>query len=103
MLERDGYRCLGCGTDLILVVHHRSPEAQTTRRLATLCRRCHPRIHKTLRHRFGRMTAFLRSLWREQHPGMPEQLELPLDPLAVSMVAGPDPEESAKEQALLFA
>jgi hypothetical protein len=41
--------------------------------MISLCRRCHTKIHRTLRPRFT-FPAELRPLWREVHPGQVEQL-----------------------------
>jgi hypothetical protein len=51
--------------------------------MLTLCRKCHARIHRTYRPRYG-FTGLLRVLWREMHPGLPEQRQLPIFPQAVS-------------------
>ena len=78
-LVRDGRQCLGCGEldpDRI-VVHHRVPDLHRLALLVTLCRACHVRVHHTWRPRYG-MPEFLRTLWREQYRGLPEQLELAL-------------------------
>ena len=76
-LRRDGRRCTNCGADGQIVVHHRSPGLNTTRLLCTLCRRCHARVHRLYRLRYG-LPEHFRRLWEEQHPKQPEQLELPL-------------------------
>jgi hypothetical protein len=73
-LKRDGRRCTCCGSDQHVVVHHRKPGINASRLFATLCRRCHARIHWARRAWFG-MTDYLRELWREQHLRQPEQLE----------------------------
>jgi DNA-binding transcriptional LysR family regulator len=69
--------CLVCGADHELIVHHRRPPVTTIRLLATLCRRCHPRIH-----RWNCLPAwsseFMRQLWRGANPETPEQLPLPI-------------------------
>jgi 5-methylcytosine-specific restriction endonuclease McrA len=76
-IAQDGRRCTGCGSEDV-IVHHRR-RGRDLRGLTTLCPACHARIHKTLRLRYGRMTPWLRELWREAHPGLAEQMELPLD------------------------
>jgi hypothetical protein len=76
VLARDGH-CCPCGAMDRLLLHHRTPGVNRERRLKTLCRRCHPRVHLTLRPRFA-FPPWLRELWREQHRGLPEQLLLPL-------------------------
>ena len=78
-IVRDGRRCTGCGSEDVIVHHRRRGRGHDLGRLATLCPVCHARIHKTLRLRFGRLTPWLLELWREQHPGLAEQMELPLD------------------------
>ncbi|MDQ2840631.1 MAG: HNH endonuclease [Acidobacteriota bacterium] len=73
-LQRDRV-CLVCGAAEQLIVHHRRPPVATLRLLVTLCRRCHPRIH-----RLNVLPAwsgdFMRQLWREANPETPEQLPL---------------------------
>lgn len=78
-LRRDGRQCLACGEadPERIVVHHRVPDLHRLPLLVTLCRACHARVHHTHRPRYG-MPEFLRSLWREQYRGLPEQLELAL-------------------------
>ena len=71
VLARDGCHCVNCGSTRV-VVHHRN-----RRLFVTLCLACHARVHRTSRLRFGRLTQFLETLWREQHAGQPEQLLLP--------------------------
>lgn len=70
-IARDGGRCTNCGS-VDVVVHHRRANA-----LITLCPVCHAKVHRTLRIRFGRFSIYLLGLWRERHPGWPEQLCLP--------------------------
>jgi len=73
VLLRDMYRCTNpaCGRPTN-VVHHRRP-----RGLVTLCPSCHARVERTLYVRWC-MDEYLRQLWREKHPGRPEQLPLEL-------------------------
>ena len=87
-LIRDGRQCLGCGAAHSdqMIVHHRVPDLHRLPLLITLCRACHARVHHTWRPRFG-MPEFLRTLWREQYRGLPEQLELTLR--SASVTAGP--------------
>jgi hypothetical protein len=61
--------------------------------MKTLCRRCHPRVHSTLRPSFS-FPDWLRDLWREQHPDLAEQLLLPFAGEAAA---------AAAEQAVLCA
>ena len=77
VLRRDGYRCTGCNSEH-LVVHHRRALGATTGIFITLCPKCHAQVHRTLRLRYGRLTPHLLALWREQHRGLAEQIELPL-------------------------
>jgi hypothetical protein len=74
VLERDRFRCRGCGKRSALVVHHRDRRNRANL-LVTLCVRCHIRIHRssTLRYWFSEM---LVRLWRELHPNDPVQLQL---------------------------
>ena len=81
MLERDGRRCQACGARDVLHVHHR--RAGDHRALVTLCAACHARVHRTLALR-RLVPDLVRVLWREWHPGAPEQL-----PLAVFFGTGP--------------
>lgn len=79
ILSRDERQCQCCGEleERELLVHHRRPGLNHARLLVTLCRRCHTRIHRTWRPRYG-FAGLLRALWREQHKGWPEQRELSL-------------------------
>jgi hypothetical protein len=43
--------------------------------LATLCRRCHPRVHQWKLVPYW-ASPFMRQLWREANPRTPEQLPL---------------------------
>jgi len=74
VLERDRFRCRGCGKRSALVVHHRERRNRANL-LVTLCIRCHIRIHRSsgLRYWFSEM---LVRLWRELHPNDPVQLQL---------------------------
>lgn len=76
-LERDGYRGQCCGALDDLIVHHRAYDRRALRALLTLCRRCHTRIHRTMRPSFAFPDELL-ALWRETHPGLAEQMRLPL-------------------------
>lgn len=57
-----------------LVVHHVAP--RDNRAFATLCRRCHPRVHFLYQPPAFASEAF-RVLWRKLHQGQAEQLALP--------------------------
>ncbi len=74
VLERDRFRCRGCGKRSALVVHHRERRNRANL-LVTLCIRCHIRIHRSsgLRYWFSEM---LVRLWRELHPNDPVLLQL---------------------------
>ncbi len=74
VLERDRFRCRGCGKRSALIVHHRDRRDRADL-LVTLCIRCHIRIHRSsgLRYWFSEM---LVRLWRELHPNDPVQLQL---------------------------
>lgn len=86
-LQRDGFACLGCGEPnfFCLLVHHRRRGVQSLRLFATLCRACHNRVHHSYQPAF--FSPFLRALWREQHPGLAEQIELGLYGLTVASAA----------------
>lgn len=76
VLARDGYaRC--CGETADLLVHHRRPGWNQSRLMITLCRRCHARIHSTLRPSYGFPEELL-AFWREIHRDVPVQLRLSL-------------------------
>jgi hypothetical protein len=76
VLERDGFRCRGCGKRSALVVHHRD-RCNRADVLVTLCIRCHVRIHHSLGLRYW-FSEMLARLWRELHPNHPVQLQLNL-------------------------
>ena len=74
VLERDRFRCRGCGKRSALVVHHRDQRNRADL-LITLCIRCHVRIHRSPSLRYW-FSAMLARLWRELHPNDPVQLQL---------------------------
>src|SRR5215831_16633997 len=74
VLERDRFRCRGCGKRSALVVHHRSRHNRANL-LVTLCVRCHIRIHRSSGWRYW-FSEMLVRLWRELHPNAPMQLQL---------------------------
>lgn len=49
ILERDGWRCQGCGAPQDLQIHHKKFRSQSgddaEENLITLCAHCHVRIH----------------------------------------------------------
>ena len=75
ILKRDRFRCCACGAARRLVVHHRDGR-NVKPLLITLCIRCHVRLHHSLHLRHWVPDALL-GLWRELHPGVPLQLQLP--------------------------
>jgi hypothetical protein len=75
VLERDRFRCRGCGSKRwALVIHHRDGHNRTDL-LVTSCIRCHVRIRHSLGLKYWFSTLLLR-LWRELHPNEPMQLQL---------------------------
>ena len=73
VLARD--HCRVCQASAPLVVHHRRP-SNVSSSLITLCRACHARLHR-LRAIDRWVPDLLETLWAEQHPGQPRQLQLP--------------------------
>lgn len=76
VLKRDGYRCRVCGRPgrgkWSIVVHHRVPGVSELDRMIALC----PRHHGIVERRemaIAEMPPLLLELWRERHPGAPEQ------------------------------
>jgi hypothetical protein len=78
VLDRDGFRCRGCGADRKLVIHHRRPGVHQPRFLITQCAACHARLHRLLALRSW-VEPSLVPLWREQHPNAPLQLQFAWD------------------------
>jgi hypothetical protein len=76
VLRGDGC-CQVCLALDSLVVHHRRPGTEKPAWQITLCRRCHVRLHRR-RQLPGVYEELFFQLWREQHPGSPAQLRLPL-------------------------
>ena len=74
VLERDHFRCRGCGKRTALVVHHRDL-CNRAELLVTLCIRCHIRTHHSSGWRYW-FSEMLVRLWRELHPNDPVQLQL---------------------------
>lgn len=51
VLRRDDYRCVDCGNEENLIVHHidgSKGKNNEMKNLVTLCRRCHPKRHKKM-------------------------------------------------------
>jgi len=76
VLTRDGC-CQVCLARQGLVVHHRRPGTDRPTDQIALCRCCHARLHRR-RQLPGEYSDLCFRLWREQHPGHPAQLRLPL-------------------------
>ena len=74
LLERNRFRCRGCGKRSALVVHHRD-RCNRADVLVTLCIRCHLRIHHSSGVRWW-FSEMLVRLWGELHPNDPVQLQL---------------------------
>jgi hypothetical protein len=81
VLARDGYRCRIPGCQIAgnqkrtLAVHHRAPGNSHPSLMITLCFAHHAMVTRT--HILRRdWPEILRILWREQHPGAPEQSTL---------------------------
>ena len=53
ILERDGWRCQGCGSMRNLQVHHKEFRSRsgddTEINLITLCAMCHQQVHRSIR------------------------------------------------------
>jgi hypothetical protein len=75
VLERDGYRCRVCSRGT-RIVHHRR-QLQDPHWMITLCASCHATVHRSQSIRHWLPEALV-VLWVEQHPGRPEQLQLPI-------------------------
>jgi hypothetical protein len=80
VLERDERHCRGCGagkSGRSLHVHHRVKGLHAPEWLVTLCAACHARVHRLSALRSW-LPEHLVELWREQHPGVPVQMQLAL-------------------------
>jgi hypothetical protein len=79
VLERDGYRCRGCGAPgrekRSIIVHHRAPGVSRLDLMISLCPGCHAKVERT-KMVLSEMTPLLLVLWREQHPEAQEQIML---------------------------
>jgi hypothetical protein len=82
VLERDGYRCRGCGAPgrekRSIIVHHRVPGVSTLELMISLCPGCHAKVERT-KIVLSEMNLLLLELWREQHPDGQEQIMLAFD------------------------
>lgn len=77
ILERDGRQCRSCGSADRLHVHHRKPGLNDRDWLITVCAGCHARLHRFSSLRIW-VPDLLATLWSEQHPGVPVQLQFPV-------------------------
>ena len=79
VLERDGYRCRGCGapgrTKRSITVHHRIPGVSKLEWMISLCPGCHAKVERT-KMVLSEMNPLLLMLWRERHPKGHEQVML---------------------------
>jgi hypothetical protein len=79
VLQRDGYRCRGCGASgrrkRSIVVHHRRPGISELDLMISLCPKCHAKVERT-QIVLVEMTPLLLELWRERLPEGIEQLGL---------------------------
>jgi hypothetical protein len=82
VLDRDGYRCRGCGAPgrekRSIIVHHRVPGVSTLELMISLCPGCHAKVERT-KIVLSEMNLLLLELWREQHPDGQEQIMLAFD------------------------
>ena len=82
VLERDGYRCRGCGAPgrekRSIIVHHRVPGVSKLELMISLCPGCHAKVERT-KMVLVEMNPLLLELWREQHPDGQEQVMLGFD------------------------
>jgi hypothetical protein len=66
-----------CGASSRLCVHHRKPGVNDGDWLITVCSACHARLHRSAVLRAW-LPELMVTLWSEQHPGAPVQLQLPV-------------------------
>jgi hypothetical protein len=82
VLDRDGYRCRGCGASgrgkRKITVHHRVPGVSRLELMISLCPGCHAKVERT-KMVLSEMNLLLLELWREQHPDGQEQIMLAFD------------------------
>jgi 5-methylcytosine-specific restriction endonuclease McrA len=90
VLERDRRRCRACGqpetSQTRLHVHHRKPGISREKLLVALCPGCHARVHR-LQVLDRILLPLAEELWRELHPGAPEQLFIGFGQAAAEMAA----------------
>jgi 5-methylcytosine-specific restriction endonuclease McrA len=83
VLERDGYRCRGCGapgrTKRSITVHHRVPGVSKLELMISLCPGCHAKVERT-KMVLSEMNPLLLKLWRERHRKGQEQVMLNFTP-----------------------
>ena len=84
VLERDGHACQLCTRPArgkrSIIVHHRRPGVSKIAFLIALCPACHARLHRTkIWNHLSSESLPAAALWRELHPGAPEQLALAFD------------------------
>ena len=90
VLERDRHACRVCGEpNRRIHVHHRRPGVSRASLLIALCPAHHALVHR-LQALDRILPPLLAELWREQHPGAPEQLFLDFAP-AAGQALGPMP------------
>lgn len=107
VLARDSHTCQLCTRSAAgkrsIAVHHRRPGVSKIASLISLCPGCHARLHKTLvwRQSFFRSVPLAVQLWRELHPGAPEQLALGLDGSAATSALSALPPRTYEAELLL--
>jgi hypothetical protein len=83
VLERDGYRCRGCGAPgrikRSITVHHRIHGVSKLEWMISLCPGCHAKVERT-KMVLSEMNPLLLMLWRERHPNAHEQVMLDFTP-----------------------
>ena len=76
ILARDQRRCRVCEATTGVCVHHRRAGKSKESDLIAVCRPCHARLHRRYQPP-GWAPPLLITLWEEQHPGWPQQLNFP--------------------------
>jgi hypothetical protein len=74
VLARDHFCCASCGAGNRLHVHHRHPGVSDPDLLITVCAACHARLHRLVSIHVW-IPELLTTLWAEQHPASPRQLQ----------------------------